>query len=99
MDSHAPKFRLQAGHPDFVPAKPAPWFIAAAQAVVRAELALTNRLYLAEQELQLFRQIPKGSGIILASNHADETDPLVCLELSRRSGKRFISMCNREAFD
>jgi 1-acyl-sn-glycerol-3-phosphate acyltransferase len=95
----APKFRLQARLPDFVPAKPARWFIAAAQTAVRAELALSNRLYLAEEELRLFSNIPKGAGVILTSNHADETDPLVCLELSRRSGRRFISMCNREAFD
>lgn len=87
------------GLPDFVPAKPTSWFIAAAQTVVRAGLALSNRLYLSEEDLLLFSRLPKGAGVILTSNHADETDPLVCLELSRRSGKRFISMCNREAFD
>src|ERR1700677_2213652 len=85
--------------PDFVPAKPTPWFITAAQAMVRAELALSNRLHLAEQDLDIFRQLPKGAGVILASNHADETDPLVCLELSRRSQKRFITMCHRVASD
>ncbi len=85
--------------PDFVPAKPTPWFISAAQAIVQAELALSNRLQLAEADLDIFRRLPKGAGVILASNHADETDPLVCLELSRRSRMRFISMCNREAFD
>ncbi len=85
--------------PGFVPAKPVGWFIKTAQAIVRAELALSNRLCLAEQDLDVFRQLPLGSGVILASNHADETDALVCLELSRRCGRRFITMCNREAFD
>ena len=38
-------------------------------------------------------------GIILASNHADETDMKACLELSRRCRRRFLYMMNREAFD
>lgn len=83
----------------FIPAKPTGWFIKAAQAFVRAELALTNRLYLEQEDLEAFRQLPPGSGIVLISNHADETDPRVCLEVSRRSARRFITMCNREAFD
>jgi len=86
-------------HPDFVPAKPTPWIIRTAQEIVRGDLALSNRLYLAEQDLEHLRQVPQNAGIILASNHADETDPLVCIELSRRSKRRFFSMCNREAFD
>jgi 1-acyl-sn-glycerol-3-phosphate acyltransferase len=90
---------MQSLLPEFIPAKPTAWFIRAAQTMVRAELALTNRLHLSEQDLDMFRQLPTGSGIILASNHADETDPLICLELSRRSKKQFITMCNREAFD
>lgn len=90
---------MQIVLPGFVPAKPTNWFIKAAQAIVRAELAVTNRLFLGERDIDIFRQLPPGAGVILASNHADETDPLVCLELSRRAGKRFITMCNREAFD
>jgi 1-acyl-sn-glycerol-3-phosphate acyltransferase len=85
--------------PDFIPAKPTAWIIKAAQAIARGELALSNRLYLEEEDLEVLRQVPANAGIILASNHADETDPLVCLELSRRSKKQFFSMCNREAFD
>ena len=38
-------------------------------------------------------------GLILASNHADETDFQACVELSRRCGRRFLYMMNREAFD
>ncbi|MDZ4835557.1 MAG: 1-acyl-sn-glycerol-3-phosphate acyltransferase [Candidatus Melainabacteria bacterium] len=82
-----------------MPAKPAPWLITAAQQFVRAELAFSNRIFLDSADLEMFRKIPKGAGISLTSNHADETDPRVVVELSRRSGKRFISMCNREAFD
>jgi 1-acyl-sn-glycerol-3-phosphate acyltransferase len=85
--------------PDFVPAKPTPWFIRAAQTIVGAELAFSNRLLVADEDLEILRQLPKDAGIILASNHADETDPLVCLSLSSRFKRRFLSMCNREAFD
>jgi 1-acyl-sn-glycerol-3-phosphate acyltransferase len=85
--------------PAFVPAKPTRWIIKTVQAVVRGELAFSNRLHLAENDLDHFRRLPPSAGVILASNHADETDPLVCLELSRRSQRTFISMCNREAFD
>ncbi|HEY9775640.1 MAG TPA: 1-acyl-sn-glycerol-3-phosphate acyltransferase [Planktothrix sp.] len=83
----------------FIPAKPTSWFISAAQTLIRADLALTNKLVLNENEFEVFRALPPGAGIILASNHADEADPLVCLELARRSGMRLITMCNREAFD
>ena len=83
----------------FLPAKPTTWLIKAVQAIVRAELSLNNKVQLIEEELAVLRNLPKGSGAIITSNHADETDPRVCIELSRRSGKRFISMCNREAFD
>ncbi len=83
----------------FKPAMPAPWLISAAQQFVRAELALNNKIFLDAADLNVFDSIPKGSGTSLTSNHADETDPRVVVELSRRSGKRFISMCNREAFD
>lgn len=34
-----------------------------------------------------------------ANTHADETAMKVCLELSRRCRRRFLSMMNREAFD
>lgn len=83
----------------FMPAKPSPWLISVAQQVVRAQLAIKNRIYLDTADLDAFSKIPTGSGISLTSNHADEMDPRVVVELSRRSGKRFISMCNREAFD
>jgi Acyltransferase len=83
----------------FKPAKPTAWLIKAAQEFVRADLSLSNKVQIVEAELDVLRNLPKGAGAIITSNHADETDPRVCIELSRRSGKRFISMCNREAFD
>lgn len=90
---------LQPRKRPFRPAKPASWLIKAAQEFVRAELAMKNKLRLQPGSLEILRKIPKGAGVILTPNHADETDPRLCLELSRQSGKRLISMCNREAFD
>ena len=84
---------------DFIPAKPAAWFIKLTQELARFNLYLKNKIEMAERDLLHFHKIPRGSGIILTSNHADETDPQVCFELSRRANKRFITMCNREAFD
>ncbi len=47
----------------------------------------------------MLQNLPPGSGVILAPNHADETGFKVCLVLSRRCGRRFLFMMNREAFD
>lgn len=58
----------------------------------------TNRLHISPEDLAKITTAEPG-GKVLISNHADEADPRVCLELSRLSGKRFIHMCNREAFD
>lgn len=84
---------------EFRPARPSEWLIKAAQTFVQTELALKYKLHLSDADLAVFKELPAGAGVILIPNHADETDPRVCLELSRRTGKRFISMCNREAFD
>ena len=51
------------------------------------------------RDLEVLRGLPAGAGVILVSNHADETDMRACLELSRRCGRRFLYMMNREAFD
>lgn len=83
----------------FLPARPASWLIQTAQTFVRAGLSINNRLHVPFEELDHLKALPPGSGAILVSNHADETDPRIVLELSRRTEKRFISMCNREAFD
>lgn len=84
---------------EFRPAKPSQWLIKAAQTLVKTELALKYRLHISDDDLDILKGLPPGAGVILIPNHADETDPRICLELSRRTGKRFISMCNREAFD
>lgn len=83
----------------FLPAQPSFFVIRAAQELVKVDFQLRNRLHVSDQDLQILRDLPRNCGITLTSNHADETDPKVCIELSRRSRRRFISMCNREAFD
>jgi 1-acyl-sn-glycerol-3-phosphate acyltransferase len=85
--------------PTFLPAKPISWVIAGAQILNRLDLAWRNRLRLRERDLEVLRTLPRAAGIILASNHADETDMKACLELSRRCRRRFLYMMNREAFD
>jgi 1-acyl-sn-glycerol-3-phosphate acyltransferase len=85
--------------PSFRPAKPWGWVIRAVQTFLRFDLAWRNRLRLEPRDMDALRALPGGAGIILAANHADETDFKACLELSRRSGRRFLFMMNREAFD
>jgi len=84
---------------EFRPAAPSPWLIKAAQTLVHTELSLKYKLHIDEGCLQMLKGLPQGAGAILIPNHADETDPRICLELSSLTEKRFISMCNREAFD
>ena len=85
--------------PTFRPAKPAGWVIRGAQILNRLDLAWRNRLRIGKLDLEVLRALPRGAGIILASNHADETDMKACIELSRRCGRRSLYMTNREAFD
>lgn len=85
-------------NPTFRPARPWGWVIGAVQTFLRLDLAWRNRFHLEPRDLELLRDLPRGVGIILAANHADETDFKACLELSRRSGRRFLFMMNREAF-
>ena len=63
------------------------------------DLAWHNRLRLDPRDLELLKTIPKDSGLLLAVNHSDETDPRVCIELSRRCHRRFTYMMNSEAFE
>jgi 1-acyl-sn-glycerol-3-phosphate acyltransferase len=85
--------------PSFRPAKPWGWVIWPVQTFLRFDLGWRNRLRLASRDLEVLRALPEGAGAILAANHADETDFKACLELSRRCGRRFLFMMNREAFD
>ncbi len=85
--------------PSFRPARPWGWVIRAVQTFLRFDLAWRNRLHLGPRDLEVLRSLPREAGIILAANHADEVDFKACLELSRRWGRRFLFMMNREAFD
>ena len=76
--------------PAFRPAKPPGWLIWAAQILNRLDLAWHNRLRLEPNDLRVLRDLPPGAGVILTSNHADETDMRACLELSRRCRRRFL---------
>jgi 1-acyl-sn-glycerol-3-phosphate acyltransferase len=88
-----------SGGPSFRPAKPRGWVLRAVQTFLRFDLARRNRFHLEPCDLDVLLALPQGAGIILTANHADETDFKACLELSRRSGRRFLFMMNREAFD
>jgi 1-acyl-sn-glycerol-3-phosphate acyltransferase len=83
----------------FIPARPSAPIIWILQQLVNVDLFMTNRVHIDEHDIDYLRNLPKGAGIILTPNHADEYDPRVVLDLSRRCGRRFYSMCNREAFD
>jgi 1-acyl-sn-glycerol-3-phosphate acyltransferase len=82
----------------FRPAKPWRWVIRAVQTYLRFDLFWRNRIHLEPHDLEVLRDLPTGVGIILTPNHADETDLKVCWDLSRRCGRQFLFMMNREAF-
>jgi 1-acyl-sn-glycerol-3-phosphate acyltransferase len=84
---------------DFRPAKHCGWIIWIIQLWNAIGLAWHNRLHLDPSDLEILKTIPKDSGLILASNHSDEMDPRICIELSRRSHLRFTYMINSEAFE
>ena len=52
-----------------------------AQVLNHLDMAWRNRLSVDERDLAVLHSLPTGAGILLASNHADETDLKVCLEL------------------
>lgn len=83
----------------FRPATPWNWVIAIVQTIFRIDLFFNNRLQIQEKDLQHIRNLPPGCGVVLLSNHADEADFKVCVEVSRRCNRRFFYMMNREAFD
>lgn len=86
-------------HRPFLSETPSTLFIKAAQELVHQQLLHQNELHISSTALERLSSLPAGAGVILTPNHADETDPRVCLELSHQSKKQFVSMCNREAFD
>jgi len=83
----------------FRPAKHCRWIIWTVQLWNALDLAWHNRLRLEARDLEILKNFPKDSGLILAANHSDEMDPRICIELSRRSHLRFTYMINSEAFE
>ncbi len=83
----------------FRPAKHCTWIIWAAQLGNALDLVWHNRLRINSRGLEILKTIPKDSGLMLTANHADETDMKICIELSRRSRRRFTYMVTSEAFD
>src|SRR6476620_11100837 len=94
----SPRRAAMSEPPTFRPARPRGWVIRAVQTFLRFDLSWRNRLHLDPADLEVLRRLPPGMGLILTSNHADEKDFEVCLDLSRRCGRRFLFMMNREAF-
>lgn len=82
----------------FVPARPWPWFIRVVQVLVKFDMLLNNTLRIECCDIERLCLLPKGAGIIIALNHADEADFKLCLELSRRCSRPFVLMVNSEAF-
>ncbi len=70
--------------PSFRPAKPQGLVLWLVQTYLRCVLAWWNRPQLDPRDLDVLRNLPEGAGVILVSNHADEVDVKVCIDLSRR---------------
>jgi 1-acyl-sn-glycerol-3-phosphate acyltransferase len=83
----------------FRPAKHCAWITWIVQLWNAIDLTWHNRLHLDPRNLKILKTIPKDSGLILAANHSDETDPRVFIELSRRTHLQFTYMINAEAFE
>lgn len=83
----------------FYPATPQLWSIIPYGIYTAIELALRCRLVFSLETLQQLKKIPRGAGLILVSNHADEMDIRVYMEFARQAGKRFQFMVNAEAFE
>ena len=82
----------------FKPARPSALLLTLVQQKLKRDLQKSNAVEINPADLARLTNLPADCGIILTPNHADETDPRVCLDLSRRCRRLFIFMCNREAF-
>lgn len=89
---------MQIPQKKFIPAKPIPVLLWTVQNVLGVSNCFQNQIRISEGDLKTLCSLPRDSGLILTPNHADETDPTICLALSRLSKRRFIFMGNREAF-
>lgn len=85
--------------PQFHPAKTRKWVTLPYFLYNALELALHCRVDLDEASKRMLRSLPRGSGVILVSNHTDEMDIRVLIEAARQCGKKFRFMVNQEAFE
>ncbi len=83
----------------FYPAKFSGGLLVFAQGLNSVSLSRKNKIIISPADLKTLKKIPRGCGVILTPNHADEMDPRVCFELARKIGRRFVFMANREAFE
>ncbi|HNH76052.1 MAG TPA: 1-acyl-sn-glycerol-3-phosphate acyltransferase, partial [Candidatus Obscuribacter sp.] len=83
----------------FHPAKLWPFINWLFQRYIAIDLLINNRLIVDQADINLLKEFPRGQGLILTPNHADETDFKVCVEVARRAGRNFFYMMNTEAFD
>ena len=82
----------------FYPAKPSKTLLGFVHSFNRLDLSWRNKVMVPAEDLERLAKVPAGQGIVLTPNHADEMDPRVCFEVSRRANRQMIFMCNREAF-
>jgi 1-acyl-sn-glycerol-3-phosphate acyltransferase len=83
----------------FRPAKHSDWIIWIFHFLNSLDSAWHNRLHIDSGDLEILKNIPNNSGLILTANHSDEMDPTVVFELSRFCPRRFTYMINAEAFE
>lgn len=86
---------------EFIPAKPRRLLVHFLEHLNRFVLLHWLRIHvdLPEADLERLRQIPVGSGIIIASNHPTFADPAVVYEVTRRWGKICTYIAAREIFN
>ena len=82
----------------FYPAKHNKVFIWIFQFLNYIELSTKVQINILPSDIKALHSIPLKTSLIFIANHSDELDPRVCMELSRRSGRRFTFMVNSEVF-
>lgn len=83
---------------EFLPAKPSAGLIWLVQHLSMLDLAWRNKVHISPEDLRKLQNLSAVHGLILTPNHADELDPRLCFEVSRKAKQQFVFMCNREAF-
>lgn len=83
----------------FYPAKHNDFLLKLAKLANALDLFWHNRVILKHESLAILTAIPDEAGVILVANHSDENDIKLCIDLARRSNRRFTFMINTEAFE